>query len=68
MAGERDRRPSEFGGRPGLIQRLEDGHRLDVSEKHYLLRQPDSSPMRDDLGMIVAEELPPGLDTGEQLA
>lgn len=41
MAGNQ---PSEFGGRPGLIQRLTDGHEPTPSERAYLLRQPDPSP------------------------
>lgn len=38
--------PSEFGGRPGLIQREEDGHVLTPAEKLMLLHQTD--PMDPD--------------------
>lgn len=43
MATDRDVRPSEFGGRPGLTQRAEDGHVLTASESQALLRSIDPS-------------------------
>lgn len=43
-SSERDQTPSEFGGRPGLIQRKTDGHDPTPSERQTLLRQTDPSP------------------------
>lgn len=67
MATNRDQRPSEFGGRPGLIQRIEDGHVPDEAERQMLLRKVDESPRWDDAGEMVVDELPPTLDTGTRL-
>lgn len=61
-----DKRPSEFGGRPGLIQRQEDGHTPTPAEKQMLLRQPDQSPFWVD-GEMVVEDLPEGFDPGTRL-
>lgn len=46
MASNRDERPTEFGGRPGLIQRASDGHVLTEAEKLMLMKQID--PMDAD--------------------
>lgn len=77
---KRDKRPSEFGGVPGLIQPQvppsyrnaegelvqPDGHTPDGVEKQMLLRGPDPSP-RWKKGDMVVDDLPEGFDPGERV-
>lgn len=62
----RDQRPSEFGGRPGLVQRQSDGHELDETERQRILRSVDPSPIFNGTELII-EELPEGFDPGTRL-
>lgn len=38
-----DKRPSEFGGRPGLVQRVEDGHVITENESRMGNMQTNSA-------------------------
>lgn len=57
MASNADPRPSEFGGRPGLIQPPPHDPKDDASEQAYLLRQSNPADPSDNASGVQTQRL-----------
>lgn len=57
MASDRDPRPSEFGGVPGLIQPPPHDPKDDAAEQAYLLRQSNPADSSDNASGVQTQRV-----------